>query len=98
MVSLKRQNAEKMRLIGRAGGSALPSAPVVPTQESYGTTLQPEALLADAEYYNMTDSITADSAFGHPSMLYAPLYNPSFNGAGDVPGYTAVSKQLFLSK
>lgn len=92
MVSLRRQNSEERILIERAGGSALPSAPVVPTQASYETSMQPEGLLADAEYYNMTDSITADSAFGHPSMLYAPLYNPSSNGTGDVPGYTAVSK------
>ncbi|KAJ4127760.1 hypothetical protein NW768_008032 [Fusarium equiseti] len=66
---------------------ALPSVPVVPTQE-YGTTLQSEALAADTEYYSMTDSVTADSAFGHPSMIYAPLYHSS-NDTGQVPGYTA---------
>lgn len=90
------QKPEERLLIERAGGSALPSAPVVPTQESYGTSripMQPGALLPDTEYYNMSDSITADSAFGHPSMLYAPLYNSSSGGTGDVPGYTAVSKQ-----
>ena len=87
-----------MMLIKPAGGSALPSVPVAPTQESYATTLQPEALLPDAEYYNMKDSITADSAFGHPLMLYAPLYHSSSNNTGDVPGYTAVSKQPDIVK
>jgi len=83
---------EERMLIERAGGSTLPSAPVVPTQASYETSMQPEGLLRDAEYYSISDSITADSAFGHPSMLYAPLYNSSSNDTGDVPGYTAVSK------
>ena len=57
------------------------------------TSMQPGALLPDTEYYNMSDATTADSVFGHPSMLYAPLYNSSSNSTGDVPGYTAVSKQ-----
>jgi hypothetical protein len=60
--------------------------------------MQSEALLPDTEYYSMSDSTTADSAFGHPSMLHAPLYHSSSNDAGEVPRYTAVSKQLALRK
>ncbi|RFN54961.1 hc-toxin efflux carrier toxa [Fusarium flagelliforme] len=43
----------------------------------------------------MSDSTTADSAFGHPSMLYAPLYNSSSNGSGDAPRYTASTIENF---
>ena len=97
MVSARKLKSEERMLIERAGGSAFPSAPGVPTQDSCGTSItpmQPGALLPDTEYYNMSDSITADNAFGHPSMLYAPLYNSSSNSTGDVPGYTAVSKPI----
>ncbi|RBR13527.1 uncharacterized protein FIESC28_08155 [Fusarium coffeatum] len=43
----------------------------------------------------MSDPMTADSAFGHPSMLYAPLYNSSSIGFGEVPKYTASSVEGF---
>jgi hypothetical protein len=80
-----------------AGESALPCVQVVPTQE-YGTSITPmqsEALLPDTEYYSMSDSTTADSAFGHPSMLHAPLYHSSSNDAAEVPRYTASTIESF---